>query len=41
MRQHLLNDVLLMFIELELTFSVDIDNIIDEFEALENRRVNL
>lgn len=36
-----LNDLLLMFTEPELTSSVDIDMVIDEFKAMENRRIYL
>jgi len=41
MQQNQLNSLLLMFTESELTSSINIDTVIDEFKMMGNRRIHL
>ena len=41
MQQDRLNSLLLMFTESELTSSINIDMVIDEFKIMGNRRIHL
>jgi len=41
MKQERLDSLLLLFTEQELTSGINLDSVIDEFNTLENRRMNL
>jgi len=41
MSQDRLNSLLLMFTEQEITSSINIDTVIDEFKIMRNGRINL